>query len=363
MWKFNIISDADKGLKACVDQFNVAVNPHVFAHPELLSAWLKTYRPLRQLQPVYVIGKAIDGNTVTFPLVRWHRNWKNAFQNILVPIGYCDFDYHDPLFTMPLADKQLFWSELLAFLKKEINFDNILIEGITDNIALDSAQWEKGEMCPQLNLDGIDSEDDLMKFFKTSLRGDIRRQMRRLSEIGELTLAEYSSYDSIPTKTFEAFMRNHRLRWPKAYKAPHFHENLLRDGLKVGCVHFSVLKAGDKEVAWHLGYEHNGVYYYYMPCGHQDYLKHSPTKVHLFYLVSRAIEKGYAVFDHLRGDENYKDGWSNGLQYVNTLIANNETAISTFKHNMLKIRHLITLPDKTLTSSYLRCTNTYKYAA
>lgn len=341
MWKFNIISDADKGLKACADQFNAAINPHVFAHPDLLLAWLKTYRPMRHMQPVFVTGTANDGNTVTFPLVHWHRNWKNAFLNILVPIGYSDFDYHDPLFTMPLANKQLFWSELLAFLKKEINFDNILIEGITDNIALDSAQWEKGEICPQLNLDGIDSEDDLMRFFKTSLRGDIRRQMRRLSEIGELTLAEYNSYDSIPPKTFEAFMYNHQLRWPKAYKAPHFHENLLRDGLKAGCVHFSVLKAGDKEVAWHLGYEYNGVYYYYMPCGNQEYLKYSPTKVHLFYLVRRAVEKGYSVFDHLRGDENYKDGWSNDFRYVHTVTVRNKSLSSKLKFRLLTLRNKI----------------------
>ena len=365
MWSFTVIQDFEKGIAKCGESFSSSDNPYVFSHPALLTAWCDTYRPIRNLTPIFITGTSTNGNTVTFPMVLWKRNWKTAFIKTLVPVGYSDFDYHDPIFKLKPNDGELkeFWSELISFLKTNVKSDSISIDGVTDEYALEQDNWEKGEICPMLNLQDIADEDQLMKFFKTSLRGDLRRQIRRLSEIGEVSLTEYHSFEDIPETTFSTFMHQHALRWPKAYKAPKLHENILRYGLKAGCAHFSVLNAGEQEVAWHLGFEYNGRYYYYMPCGHQDYLKHSPTKVHLFYLVSRAIEKGYAVFDHLRGDENYKDGWSNGLQYVNTLIANNETAISTFKHNMLKIRHLITLPDKTLTSSYLRCTNTYKYAA
>ncbi len=189
-----------------------------------------------------------------------------------------------------------------------------------------------------------------MKFFKTSLRGDLRRQMRRLEEIGPLKFKEYNSWEEIPAETFHRFMHQHSLRWPNAYKAPHFHENLLREGLKTGVTHFSTLSVGDAEIAWHLGFKYRGRYYYYMPAGNQDYFKYSPTKVHLFFLMLRSVEHGYEVFDHLRGEENYKSGWSNGHIYVNVLHGTMSNIRTHIADNMLKIKRLISPPPPELTS-------------
>ena len=339
-WSFDIINDFDRGIGLCETIFNSSDAPYVFSHPAMLRAWWDTYVPLRRMKPVFVTGRSADGNEFVFPLLLWNRNWKNAFQHVLVPIGYSDFDYHDPLFRQIPAgdDKVRFWSELTAFINDNVTFDRLDLDGISDNMSLKSDHWSVNEICPMLRLDGIDSEDDLMKFFKTSLRGDIRRQIRRLSETGDLQLVEYSDFESIPPATFRLFMQQHSLRWPNAYKAPHFHENLLKYGLKEKCVHFSVLKAGDNEVAWHLGFEHKGRFYYYMPAGHQDYLKFSPAKIHLFFLVRRAVENGLEIFDHLRGEENYKDGWSNDSQYVNTYTSDSNSTASIVKRNLLKLR-------------------------
>lgn len=339
-WSFDIISDLNRGFELCREIFNCIDTPYVFSHPALLHAWWNTYIPLRDMKPIFITGHSEDDNKCVFPLVLWKRNWKNAFQQVLVPIGYSDFDYHDPLLRHNLKenDKVLFWSELSEFIYKNVYFDKLILDGISDNLSLRCDSWTINEICPLLRLDGIDSEEDLMKFFKTSLRGDIRRQIRRLSETGELQLVEYPDFESIPPATFRLFMQQHSLRWPNAYKAPNFHENLLKYGLKEKCVHFSVLKAGENEVAWHLGFQHKGRYYYYMPAGHQDYLKFSPAKIHLFFLVKRAVENGFDIFDHLRGEENYKDGWSNDSQHVNTYSLNSNSTISVLKRNLLKLR-------------------------
>lgn len=314
---------------------------HVFFHPTLIDVWIKTYKSLRNITPIFIKGIS-DSSDVYIPFVLWRRNWKNAFIRKVVPIGYSDYDYSNPIFTHQpsMADEKAFWRELIDFLFSTFDFDELVLDGVTD-ISTFGSPFSQGEICPKLNLSGINSEDDLMMFFKTSLRGDIRRQIRRLSELGDLTLKEYNSWDEIPKETFAEFMRQHSARWPKAYKAPHFHENLLRDGLKAGVTHFSVLSVGEIEIAWHLGFSYSGRYYYYMPAGKQDYFKYSPTKVHLFYLVRRAVELGYDVFDHLRGEENYKSGWSNGFQHVNKLVLNNDSALTLIKNSVLGMRKII----------------------
>ena len=333
MWRFRIIRSFDEGIDLCQQIFESAEKKYVFLNPILLNSWYDTYTPLRRLEPIFIEGELTDGNRMVFPLVVWHRNWKHAFVRALIPIGYSDYDYHNPIFLHQpdLNGLNAYWEELIAFIKKNVRYDVISIDGITDKMLSKSDSWQHNEICPQLDLSDIPDEVVLLKFFKTSLRGDLRRQMRRLSEIGELTLQEHHNFEDIPESTFNEFMRQHSLRWPKAYKAPHFHENLLKGGLNSGCVHFSVLKAGTHEVAWHLGFEDENRYYYYMPAGNQKYLKHSPTKVHLFCLVCRAIERGIPFFDHLRGEENYKDGWSNGSQYVNSLSIKSEKLSSRLK--------------------------------
>lgn len=310
MWKFEIIDKIPSEAKSW----------HVFFHPSMIDAWMKTYTPLRSLTPIVVKG-TVGKLNVFLPLVLWIRNWKHAFLRSFVPIGYSDFDYHDPIImggNMDEEAKACFWKELVAFLKDNYVFDSYTIDGITDNMA-SGGEWIKGEICPRLDLKDIKNEEDLMRFFKTSLRGDLRRQMRRLEEIGPLRFKEYKAWEDISETTFTRFMHNHSLRWPHAYKAPKFHENLLREGLRTGVVHFSTLSVGEMEIAWHLGFTYEGRYYYYMPAGNQDFMKYSPTKVHLYYLMRRAVLHKYSVFDHLRGEENYKAGWSNSHIHLNTL--------------------------------------------
>lgn len=341
-WKFEIIDGIDCNWTQFVESAECS---HVFFHPSLVKAWLDTYTPLRRMQPFLV--RAIDGdNEALLPMVLWHRNWKNAFQNVIVPVGYSDFDYHDPIFTIKPTDETLrdFWIELFEELSKYFNYDQLTTDGITDAFAPSGLGWKQGEICPLLHLDEIRNESDLMNFFKTSLRGDIRRQIRRLEEIGPLKMREFNSWEEIPTQTFQEFIRQHSMRWPKAYKAPHFHENMLRNGLKAGTVHFSTLNVGETEIAWHLGFACRGRYYYYMPAGHQDFFKFSPTKIHLFFLVRRAVEQRYTIYDHLRGEENYKSGWSNDSQYVNIMSVESNAFASKLKHNILKMRSLLTPP-------------------
>jgi len=344
-WKYELVSN----LESLADEWSSLIESgecsHVFFHPAMVKAWIETYKPLRKIEPFVI--KAIEGDNVALlPMALWHKNWKNAFQKAVVPIGYSDFDYHDPIFSYRPSEKSLagYWKGVIKVINDNFKYDTLTTDGITDSLTAPGLDWRQGEICPLLNLNDIHSEEELMVFFKTSLRGDIRRQMRRLEEFGSLKLTEYHSFNEISQETFTKFMEQHTLRWPSAYKAPRFHENLLRYGLTAGVVHFSVLTAGEHEIAWHLGFTHRRRYYYYMPVGNQDYFKYSPTKIHLFFLVRRAVEMGYTVYDHLRGEENYKSGWSNDSQNVNTITMESPSISAALKRNALKIRSILPPP-------------------
>jgi CelD/BcsL family acetyltransferase involved in cellulose biosynthesis len=343
-WKYQIIEGYEFLQDAqLIDTWQKLVDygecSHVFFTLPLVKAWLETYRPIRRIRPVIILAES-ENNKALLPLVIWRRNWKNAFIRVIVPIGYSDYDYHDPIckFKPSVESLNAFWKGLIDLLKARFNYDCIQLGGITDEAITTDINWRQEEICPLLHLDNIPDEPALMKSLKTSLRGDIRRQIRRLEELGELHFHEYTSWGEIPSVTFTEFMRQHVLRWPNAYKAPHFHENLLKEGLSSGLVHFSVLLVGDVEIAWHLGFSYRNRFYYYMPAGNQDYFKFSPTKIHLYFLVRRAVERGYAVFDHLRGEENYKSGWSNDAQYVNSCSFQNHDLLSSLKLNALKLK-------------------------
>lgn len=341
-WTFSLIRNWDDlwhpsnitAWKSLIEESSTA---HVFAHPILIKAWCDTYIPLRKISPVFIWGEDKSGNIVFLPLVSWHRNWKHAFTRTIVPMGYSDFDYHHPVFLKPLEDYTDFWQQLFTFIRQELDFDFLQLDGICGEFTSKTNEWEQNEMCPYLDLSHIHSDEQLLNFFSTSLRGDIRRQIRRMEQQGKLSMKIFGSLDNA-SETFHVFLSEHSRRWPKAYKAPSFHWNLLKHGLQDGLVHFSALCINDEPIAWHLGFVYNKRFYYYMPVGKSDYSSFSPAKIHLYYLVKWSIEHNIDVFDHLRGDETYKSGWSNGHQYVYSTSLENESMAYSIKKVLLRLR-------------------------
>jgi CelD/BcsL family acetyltransferase involved in cellulose biosynthesis len=289
--------------------FENAKTSHVFFHPSLCLAWLDAYRPIRKIEPLFCLARR-GGMQVFFPLVLWKQNWKNAYRRLIIPVGYSDFDYHDPVASRDLSQTEWhsFYAALLASLRSRINYDSVHINGILT--VLNKEHWSKEkDFAPYSNLEQFSNTEQYMQSLSTSLRGDVRRQIRRIEENGLLDLQQINA---IPAALEELpdFLRYHSEKWPRSYKAPGFHANLLKYGLGSGKVHFSILKCGNDKISWHLGFIHNKTFYYYMPVINPLYEKYSPGKIHLFKLIEYSILNGYKIFDHLRGDENYKAGWT-----------------------------------------------------
>lgn len=73
-----------------------APDAHVCYHPTILRAWTDTLRSLQHISLLYFVAR-LNGITFFLPLILWRRNWKNAFLRVIVPAGFPDFDYHDPI--------------------------------------------------------------------------------------------------------------------------------------------------------------------------------------------------------------------------------------------------------------------------
>ncbi|MBQ3238903.1 MAG: GNAT family N-acetyltransferase [Bacteroidaceae bacterium] len=345
-WEFSALEDwnevwSDEHLEQWTKLLYSSPTSHVFFHPDLVRIWVETYLPLRDFHPIFVWGNS-DDNKVFIPLVLWRKDWRGAFMRSIVPVGYSDYDYHDPLWqkTCEGDDLSFFWDCLLSFLES-FGADEIVLSGIREHCSLSNDLWIRDEMCPSLDVSKIHGEGELMLFLGTKLRGDIRRQLRRLKEKGCLRYVEYASTEELPDTLFENFMEAHSRRWPNAYKPPHFHEKLVASRSLDGPIHFSAMLLDGIAIAWHLGFEFQNTYYYYMPAGNPDYAKYSPVKIHLYHLMVRAINRGYVLYDHLRGDETYKSGWSDGSIYVHDLFVARKGFTQTMKRMALQIKRIM----------------------
>lgn len=293
---------------------DVSPNRHVFFTPALLRAWVSTYREISLVEPRFMLAQSKSGEKVFLPLVITRRNWKNAGLRVMHPVGLSEYDYHDPI----SSTDDLCWDDFWSAFEREVlsrwgkSFDVFRFGGIRSASLPKKQVGMPVDTAPYISLAGFSSADDFLASLSQSLRGDIRRNLRRLEQLGEVKLRVYAPDEiELAQQTLRSLLNYHRSRWPDSYKAPHFHKNLLREALPAGVLHFSELMVGGQPVSWHLGFCFGERFYWYMPAYDPEYQVYSPGKVHLFLCVGDAIRQGIQVFDLLRGDEGYKKLWTN----------------------------------------------------
>jgi CelD/BcsL family acetyltransferase involved in cellulose biosynthesis len=249
-------------------------------------------------------------------LILWKRNWKNAFIRVIVPAGYPDYDYHDPVVTTEVTDELMdsFWKLIREKVlnDNQIRYDEVQIPGIQYPGKDD--MWNKDkDVCPYTDLSEHESYSKFISTLKKSLRHDVEKKSRRLKEYGDLKYYCYKPNEvSSAINVLPEFLAAHVKRWPNAYKAPGLHKAILLQGIPSGLVHFSELRLDDTVIDWNLGYQYKKRFYYYMSTSPylEKYVKYSPGKVHLAHLIQDSFENGVQIFDYLRGAHGYKGEWT-----------------------------------------------------
>jgi CelD/BcsL family acetyltransferase involved in cellulose biosynthesis len=316
-WKIEVYRSWDEVddaqfLKRWMDLLQTATDANVFAHPVLIKTWTDLYRKQQDISPLYCIAESNDA-TIFLPLVMWRRNWKNAFIKSITSSGYSDYDYHDPLVVGHLSTEMmhLFWQSIIdAANKGDLgSFDTAEFSGI--RITGKQSGWKQSENCPYADLRQYKDYEQMFSGLSKNLRKDINKRKRQLNNLGEITFHVYEISElKQAIEGFPAFMREHEKKWPRAYKAPGFHESLLKNALPEGLVHYSQLRVDDRPISWELGFRYKDKAYSYMPVYLDYYRKYSPGKIHLSYLLEDCIKKGIGIFDFMRGDESYKTEWT-----------------------------------------------------
>jgi CelD/BcsL family acetyltransferase involved in cellulose biosynthesis len=346
-WKIDVYRnwdevDSPEFLEKWKKLIDAAPEAHVFYHPAVLKAWTDTYRRLQNITPLYCVAYCRD-MTVFLPLISWRRNWKNAFIRLIVPAGYSDYDYHDPIVAGRLVPGLMdsFWSivEKEIFENNGVKYDKINVSGIRFP-GKNDAWIVEPEVCPYIDLACYASYEQYYLSLKKSMRYDIEKKLRRLKVCGDITYRKYgadnvqAALDALPQ-----FIEAHQQRWPNAYKAPGLHDAIIANGIRAGVIHFSELAINSKVINWVYGFVFNNRYNYYMSASFygKEYVKNSPGKAHISFLLEDCFNHGVTIFDFLRGSEAYKYEWnsktanvysysrnSNGLQarLINGLLRN-----------------------------------------
>lgn len=286
-------------------------NAHVFFHPVLVRVWLETYRPLRALQPLFVLASR-GQQQVIFPLVLWRRNAKNAFLRTIVPAGHSDFDYHDPVFLLPPDEEQVqsFYAALKAELDKTVKYDRIMLDGMHKEFVPEFCKVVHQEPCLQWPLDSAEVTDGLVLPAKKKLAKDAMRRLKKLQEAGDVSWFCYDKPDfDNAQKSLRAMLVQHKKRWPNAYKAEGFHRRLVESGITAGLVDFIEVSFDGKPIAWQIGFTYKKVVSHYMPAIDPEFARFSPGHVSLGFMLAQAKIRGDSLVDHLRGAEAYKAAW------------------------------------------------------
>ncbi|MDD1777730.1 MAG: GNAT family N-acetyltransferase [Candidatus Helarchaeota archaeon] len=154
-------------------------------------------------------------------------------------------------------------------------------------------------------------------------RKEVRRQRRKLQQIGRLALEVLDDPKEIHDWLSEFFeVYSHKWRsegLPSQFDDARiriYYQELANQFLSKG-LHVSSLKLDDRRIAYDFSFLHGGWFYDYTTTYRKEYHFYSPGLVHLSMLMDHGCAEKWTGFDFLQGHESYKNKWtSDGLTCV-----------------------------------------------
>ena len=239
-------------------------------------------------------------------------------------IGGNQSDYLSPLFSDKIFDPNMKIGSIWEYFNKIIvDYHFLCFDKVPRNLSLN-------QLNPIVNLHGFSvtnnsysanlpqSFEEYDSTLRSKLKSDIKRQVRRLEELGKLSfcyeidqfnvekylniLFKLKSMQYKRTGVIDAFAND---------KVRKFYTSLFYNKFSSFKPVFSVLKLNDEPIAIHLGVQFSGRFYYLLPAYNCDYQVYSPGKILLHRIMQEAINTKNVVFDFTVGGEEYKREWCN----------------------------------------------------
>jgi CelD/BcsL family acetyltransferase involved in cellulose biosynthesis len=291
--------------------------PEIFNSFDYVSAWWSIHGPSYGVfTPVVYDGARV---VAILPLVMHH--------GVLHFFCFTDADFFDVLCEKGVEQQAL--SLIFSGLRRQrAQWRWAVLDNVPqDSTLLRSGAWVRGSgirsvarpinICPTLDLrEGRDES------FERLIGGKRNRQEeRRLQRFGDISFTHLESRDQV-RGALAGFFQQHTDRWAVEGVRGRFTNEASRKFYAAMVerldpareLRFSVLRAGGKDMAYHLGFESHGRMLFFKPTFDVDYWEFSPGKVLLQKLLQYAKDTGLEEFDFSIGDEDYKKKFANDLR-------------------------------------------------
>jgi len=149
------------------------------------------------------------------------------------------------------------------------------------------------------------------------VRGDAKRQIRRLEEIGTLNLDVRDGAERLDELLTEGF-RVEASGWKGSRgtaisskaDTDRFYREVARWAADQGWLRLAFLRLDEIPIAFHYSLEEAGVHYFLKGGYDSRYERFSPGKVLTYQMLSRAFSLGFARFEFLGTDDSWKLNWT-----------------------------------------------------
>jgi CelD/BcsL family acetyltransferase involved in cellulose biosynthesis len=320
------VTDDQETITQIADEWDALVEGSfttTFSRPGWYLAWLDAFTP-KQL--TIITARAGNRLVGVLPLSRIRTDERGLYFTIVAPIGAGRADYQAPIVDRAWAATALpamldaafekfgrrgvFWWPNIPVTAPELE---ILRSHL---LARHMVYAEEGERASRARLVGTDYSE-AEKVWSRSHRIDVRRQRKRLSEKGPVSLwmpATIAEADAALSAFFQVYDEKWLTQgYPGKFQDPavrHYHRALMRRLWERG-IHFSTVRCGAMDVSYHFGFFSGGWLQWYRPTYRPEYAAFSPGKIHVALLIEHGYKAAWQGVDFLLGEDPYKAMWSN----------------------------------------------------
>lgn len=329
-WRSEVIARLE--MPALAALWERASHPLPFNHPGFSAAAITAYgRRRRLLVPQLWHGGQL---IAAWPLWRKRMGPKDALARIVEPIGARHADYCAPLIAagVPVAPAI---EALLAVLLPRLAADTMLLWpkapaglGAAARLAAvcGSGGWHAHahtRRCPAMRL--ATDWPAMEARWSKSHRGDLRRQERRLAQLGTVQLVRCHDRREIAGR-LPLLAAMHRAEWQSRghaseFARPHAARFLagLAAGLPAASLHHAELRLDGRPIAIALFFQAGGALLNYKSAYDPAFAAYSPAKVMLALMTRSAVAGGLQLLDFMQGEEPYKATWCDTQQETHTV--------------------------------------------
>lgn len=280
----------------------------LFTHPEWIMCWWEFLGKPSGCRLFIAVVKKGEELAGLAPLVISRRKGLR----ILEWAGADVFDYCDSI-AVEEADAVALWQAIHASKAYDIAMIKDVRPEASSQGALKKIGRESKHTGTQFITNHWKNSQEWLSWLGYDKRKKYKQRISQLEKQGEIQFDVYEN-STFPEGALERLIELKRAWYESVSKSgvftdPNilpFFQRLSKIAAAQGKLHFSTLSANGAVIASHLGFVHQGSFYYYTTAYDAKWGKYSPGQVLMWKLIFWSIDNQLKEFDLMRGEEVYK---------------------------------------------------------